>query len=51
MIQSRPVDHLEKLARIYCERREREILFRIRYTVHEQNGCKVYELQQVEELE
>jgi hypothetical protein len=51
MIHLTPVDQREKLARVYSERRQREVLLHIRYTVQEQNGCKVYELQRVEEME
>ncbi len=44
-------EHEHKLARIYSERRQKEILLRIDYAVHQSGGCKVYQLHKIEELE
>lgn len=40
----------QKLCSIYSDRREKNISVRIRFSVTESAGCKVYQLQQVEEL-
>ena len=46
-----PVHEMEKLARIYSERRERQIAVLIRYCVDEQGGCKIFKLEEVDELD
>jgi hypothetical protein len=46
-----PVQNQEKIIRIWAERREREIAVRIHYSVTIDNGCKIYQLRMVEELQ
>jgi len=41
----------QKLTRIYSDHRKKEVLYRVEYFVEEQNGCKIYTLQHLEELE
>ena len=46
-----PVHQVEKLTRIYSERRERHIAVLIRYQVGEQGGCKIFSVKGVDERE
>ena len=46
-----PIEQVDKLTRIYSERRERQILLRLQYSMQEEAGCKIYSLQKVDELE
>jgi len=45
---SEPV--LQKMAVIWSHRRERDICVRIYYDLWQQDGCKIYTLNHVEEL-
>ena len=40
-----------KLTRIYSERRQQDVVLRVAYWVEQSGGCKIYRLQQIEELE
>lgn len=51
MLEFIPIRTLEKLTRFYSLRREREIAVRVQYSVEDRNGCKIYGLTQVEELD
>lgn len=51
MTDTDPIRKLQKLSRIWSERKRRQIAVRIRYELHEQSGCKVYSLHKVEELD
>ena len=51
MTERSPVQQLQKLARIWSERREKQIAVRIHYDLREENGCKIYSLSRIEELE
>jgi hypothetical protein len=41
----------EKTCMAWANRRERDISLRIRYSVREEDGCKIYSLNAVQELE
>jgi hypothetical protein len=44
-------DSREKLALIWASRRERLIAVRVRYTIAASEGCDVYTLESVQELD
>ncbi len=50
MESSVPVTTLEKLLRHYSERREADIVLRIRYSREVAGECVVFQLEQAEEL-
>ncbi len=50
-METAPAETHHKLSRYYSERREREITARVAYTVHDEQGCRVYELRWLEEAE
>jgi hypothetical protein len=50
MIENNPAPLLQKTAVIWSHRREREIALRIYYHMCEQDGCKIYTLNRMEEL-
>lgn len=41
----------EKICVVWSRRRERDITIRVRYGVREQDGCTVYTLNTVQEIE
>lgn len=51
MTENSPVQRLQKLSRMWTQRREKEIAVRIYYDVRQEGKCKIYCLQQVDELE
>jgi hypothetical protein len=51
MQEPNPIQSMEKISRIYSERREREIAVRICYDVTADNGCKLVQLNNIEVLE
>jgi hypothetical protein len=50
METSVPVEILEKLLRCYSERREADIVFRIRYRREQAGDCVIFQLEPGEEL-
>ena len=51
MSENSPVQGLQKLARIWSSRLEREIAVQIYYDRQVENGCTIYRIGQVEELD
>lgn len=51
MTSTAPTTTEQKLARVYSEHREQQILYRVLYAVEDRQGCKVYTIQGLEELE
>ena len=51
MTRQTPPPLVTKLANIWSSRQARHIPVRIVYQTREKNGCKLYEIQKVEELE
>lgn len=51
MSETNPVQQLQKICRIWSRRREEQIAVRISYGVREQNGCKIYSLNQIEDVD
>ncbi len=51
MQEPNPIQSMEKISRIYSERREKEIAVRICYDVTVDNGCKLVQLTNIEVLE
>jgi len=51
MTANNPVEKLSKIARIWSSAREREIAVKIYYELEVQGACKIYSLNQVEEIE
>lgn len=51
MTQTNPVQQLQKLSHVWTRRREKQIAVRIYYDLRQENGCKIYCLNQIEELE
>jgi hypothetical protein len=50
MFETDSAPNLQKTAVIWSHRKERNISVRIYYDVREQDGCKVYTVNHVEEL-
>ncbi len=51
MIESNSGPALQKTCVYWSQRRECLISLRIRYDVREQDGCRIYTLQQIDDLE
>ncbi len=51
MQEPNPIQSMEKISRIYSERREKEIAVRISYDVTTDNGCKLVQLTNIEVVE
>lgn len=51
MSEHSPVQSLQRLARIWSSKREREIAVQIYYDRQVQDGCTIYRIGQVEERE
>ncbi|MDQ6664831.1 MAG: hypothetical protein M3Z23_10595 [Acidobacteriota bacterium] len=51
MTANSPVENLSKIARIWSSAREREIAVKIYYDLQIEGACKIYSLNQVEEID
>jgi hypothetical protein len=51
MTTTNAVQTIQKMSRVWSSKRECEIAVRIQYQVHIEDGCKIYQLGRVEELE
>ena len=51
MTANSPSNTQQKLTRVYSDHRQEEILYRVHYVSEEKRGCKIYTIQQVEEIE
>ncbi|MFN3325074.1 MAG: hypothetical protein ACK5AZ_16385 [Bryobacteraceae bacterium] len=45
-----PVQKLEKLTRIWSEKKEKQIAVRVQYEVRDEGECKILMLNRIEEL-
>jgi hypothetical protein len=41
----------QKLTWVYSDHRQQEVLYRVHYAIEERQGCKIYTIQRLEELE
>ena len=51
MATQNTVKSVEKMSRVWSSKRECEIAVRIQYQIHTEDGCRIYQIGQVEELE
>ncbi len=51
MTANSPVESISKIARIWSSAREREIAVKIYYDLQVDGACKIYSLNQVEEID
>ena len=51
MTSTPPITTEQRLTRIYSDRLQKEILYRVYYSIEEKNGCKIYTIEHLEELE
>ncbi len=51
MIPTNPVARMEKLCRIWSERREQQIAIKVQYDAWDLGGCRLIDLYDVRELE
>lgn len=51
MIPTNPVARMEKLCRIWSERREQQIAIKVQYDAWDLGGCRLIDLYDMRELE
>ena len=51
MTEQNPIQNLQKLSQVWSSKRECQIAVRIHYQVRIEEGCTIYKLGQVEEIE
>ena len=51
MNEQNPIQTLQKTSNIWSSKRECQIAVRIHYQIRVEDGCKIYKLGQVEEIE
>lgn len=51
MTPTNEVETVQKMSRVWSSKRECEIAVRVQYHVEVENGCKIYHLAHIEELD
>jgi hypothetical protein len=51
MPETNAIIRLEKLAKIWSSRREQEIAVQVQYEVVEDNGCRIYQINMIQEVQ
>jgi hypothetical protein len=51
MPETNAIIRLEKLAKIWSSRREQEIAVQVQYEVVEDNGCRIYRINMIQEVQ